>query len=99
MRSWNNYLLPLIMLNSDANYPWPLGIMVYKGEFSSEWQLVLAFVTLTILPAVMVFFVAQSNRRGADRRRGQRDDGTDGVDSCRRLDSASSVAGSSARPI
>jgi raffinose/stachyose/melibiose transport system permease protein len=61
VRSWNNYLLPLIMLNSDAKYPWPLGIMVYQGEFSTEWQLVLAFVTLTILPAVIVFFAAQKH--------------------------------------
>ena len=61
VRSWNNYLLPLIMLNSDAKYPWPLGIMVYQGEYSTEWQLVLAFVTLTILPAVIVFFAAQKH--------------------------------------
>jgi raffinose/stachyose/melibiose transport system permease protein len=61
VRSWNNYLLPLIMLNSDSKYPWPLGIMVYQGEFSTEWQLVLAFVTLTILPAVVVFFAAQKH--------------------------------------
>ena len=59
VRSWNNYLLPLIMLDSEPKYPWPLGIMVYQGEFSTEWQLVLAFVTLTILPAVIVFFAAQ----------------------------------------
>ena len=35
--------------------------MVYKGEFSTEWQLVLAFITLTILPTVIVFFVAQKH--------------------------------------
>ncbi|HEX3349715.1 MAG TPA: carbohydrate ABC transporter permease [Acetobacteraceae bacterium] len=61
VRSWNNYLLPLIMLNSDSRYPWPLGIMVYQGEYSTDWQLVLAFVTLTILPAVIVFFAAQKH--------------------------------------
>ena len=57
--SWNSYLLPLIMLNSESKYPWPLGIMVYKGEFMTDWQLILAFITLTILPTVIVFFVAQ----------------------------------------
>jgi raffinose/stachyose/melibiose transport system permease protein len=61
VRSWNNYLLPLILLNSESRYPWPLGIMVYQGEYSTEWQLVLAFVTLTILPAVIVFFAAQKH--------------------------------------
>ena len=59
VQAWNNYLLPLILLNSDAKYPWPLGIMVYQGEFSSDWQLVLAFVSLTIAPAVVVFLMAQ----------------------------------------
>jgi raffinose/stachyose/melibiose transport system permease protein len=57
--SWNSYILPLIMLNSDSKYPWPLGIMVYKGEFMTDWQLILAFITLTILPTIIVFFLAQ----------------------------------------
>jgi raffinose/stachyose/melibiose transport system permease protein len=61
VKSWNDYLLPLILLNTDTKYPWPLGIMVYQGEFSTEWQLVLAFVTLTILPAIIVFFAAQKH--------------------------------------
>jgi raffinose/stachyose/melibiose transport system permease protein len=59
--SWNNYIVPLIMLNSESRYPWPLGIMVYRGEFSTEWQLVLAFITLTILPTIIVFFLAQKH--------------------------------------
>ena len=59
--SWNNYLLPLILLNSDANFPWPLGLMAYQGEYSTAWQLVLAFITLTILPAVVMFFAAQKH--------------------------------------
>ena len=59
--SWNSYIVPLIMLNSETLYPWPLGIMIYKGEFSTEWQLVLAFITLTILPTIIVFFIAQKH--------------------------------------
>ncbi|MGV8989363.1 MAG: carbohydrate ABC transporter permease [Cypionkella sp.] len=59
--SWNSYIIPLIMLNSESHYPWPLGIMVYKGEFSTEWQLVLAFITLTILPTIIAFFMAQKH--------------------------------------
>lgn len=61
VHSWNSYIMPLIMLNSQDKYPWPLGIMVYQGEFSTEWQLVLAFITLTILPTVIVFFAAQKH--------------------------------------
>ena len=59
--SWNSYIIPLIMLNSESKYPWPLGIMVYRGEFSTDWQLILAFITLTILPTIIVFFAAQKH--------------------------------------
>ncbi|MCW6507469.1 carbohydrate ABC transporter permease [Lichenifustis flavocetrariae] len=57
--SWNNYLVPLILLNSTALYPWPLGLMDYQGQYSTAWQLVLAFITLTILPAIVIFVAAQ----------------------------------------
>lgn len=61
VNSWNGYLLPLVMLNTDALYPWPLGVMVYQGEYSSEWHLILAFITLTILPTIILFIVAQKH--------------------------------------
>ncbi len=61
VHSWNAYLLPLVMLNSDALYPWPLGIMVYQGEYSAEWHLILAFITLTIMPTIILFLFAQKH--------------------------------------
>ena len=61
VHSWNAYLLPLVMLNSRQLYPWPLGIMVYQGEYPTDWHLVLAFITLTILPAIVMFLLAQKH--------------------------------------
>ena len=61
VNSWNAYLLPLVMLNTDTLYPWPLGIMVYQGEYSSEWSMILAFITLTILPTIVLFILAQKH--------------------------------------
>jgi len=57
--SWNNFLLPLVAINTNAKYPWTLGLMDYQGEFIVAWQLILAFITLTILPAVIMFVLAQ----------------------------------------
>jgi raffinose/stachyose/melibiose transport system permease protein len=57
--SWNSFLLPLIALNTDANYTWPLGIMQFQGEHGSDWPKILAYLTLTILPAVAFFLAAQ----------------------------------------
>jgi len=59
VQSWNNFLLPLVVLNSDGSFPWPLGIMQFRGEYSSDWNKVLAFVTLTIAPAIVFFLAAQ----------------------------------------
>ncbi|MCP4385305.1 MAG: carbohydrate ABC transporter permease [Hyphomicrobiales bacterium] len=61
VNSWNNFLLPLVVLNSDSKYPWPLGIMVFQGEYSTDWHLILAFITLTILPAIVMFVLAQKH--------------------------------------
>ena len=57
--SWNNFLLPLIVLNTDENYTWPLGIMQFQGEHGSDWPKILSYLTLTIIPAVIFFLAAQ----------------------------------------
>lgn len=57
--SWNSFLLPLIALNTDANYTWPLGIMQFQGQYGSDWPRILAFLTLSITPAIAFFLLAQ----------------------------------------
>lgn len=57
--SWNNYLLPLVVLNTRDAYPWTLGMMQFRGEYVSAWNSILAFVSLTLAPAVVFFLVAQ----------------------------------------
>jgi len=57
--SWNNFLLPLITLNTPEKYTWPLGIMQFRGEFGADWPKILAYLTLTITPAIVFFLAAQ----------------------------------------
>lgn len=59
VQSWNNFLLPLVVLNSREVFTWPLGMMQFRGEYVTQWNLTLAFVTLTILPAIVFFLAAQ----------------------------------------
>ena len=59
VQSWNNYLLPLIMLNDREGYTWTLGAMDYRGEYAAEWNRTLAFVSATLAPAVVFFLAAQ----------------------------------------
>lgn len=59
VHSWNNFLLPLLILNDESMFTWPLGMMRYQGEFATEWNKILAFITLTIAPAIVFFLAAQ----------------------------------------
>jgi len=57
--SWNNYILPLYVLNSQANYTLPLGVQQFSSQYSQDTARVLAFTSLSMLPALLFFAVFQ----------------------------------------
>ncbi|WP_029215028.1 carbohydrate ABC transporter permease [Kallotenue papyrolyticum] len=57
--SWNNFFLPLLVLNSESLYTLPLGIMQFQGQFGTEWNRVLAFVTLALVPTIIFYLFAE----------------------------------------
>jgi raffinose/stachyose/melibiose transport system permease protein len=58
--SWNAYLLPLLLLQSDMK-TLPLGVADFSSEHSSDMAGVFAFTTLAMIPA-LVFFLAMQKR-------------------------------------
>jgi len=56
--SWNAYLLPLLMLQDDMR-TLPLGVADYSSEHSSDTAGVLAFTTLAMIPALILFLAMQ----------------------------------------
>ncbi len=57
--SWNNFFLPLLVLNSEELYTLPLGIMQFQGQFGTDWGRVLAFVSLALLPTIGFYLLAE----------------------------------------
>jgi len=57
--SWNEYFLPLLVLNDQSLWPLPLGISQFQGQYGTDWALVMAYVTLLILPAVVFYLFAE----------------------------------------
>ena len=57
--SWNQFLLPLIVLNRDENWTLPLGVMQFQGQYASDLGQIMAFVVLAMLPAVLFYLVAE----------------------------------------
>lgn len=57
--SWNDLLVPLVVLNSEELFTLPYGTMQFQGQYGSDYALVLAFVTLTMIPAVLFYIFAE----------------------------------------
>lgn len=57
--SWNNFFLPLIILNSEKYFTLPMGVMSFQGQYFYSWQLVLAYIVLSMIPAVIFYAFAQ----------------------------------------
>jgi ABC-type glycerol-3-phosphate transport system permease component len=56
---WNDYLLPLLIMNRRQMYTLQLGIVNFMGEYRAEWNLLMAVSLLSILPTVAVFLFFQ----------------------------------------
>jgi raffinose/stachyose/melibiose transport system permease protein len=57
--SWNNYVLPLYVLNSQSNFTLPLGVQAFSSQYSTDTARVLAFTSLSMLPALLFFAIFQ----------------------------------------
>jgi raffinose/stachyose/melibiose transport system permease protein len=57
--SWNNFLLPLLVLNKEELWTLPMGVMQFQGQYGSDWAAIMAFVSLSMVPAVIFYFVAE----------------------------------------
>ena len=57
--SWNNFFLPLVVLNSDKRWTLPLGVMQYQGQFGTDYAKVLAYVSVAMVPAIVFYLVAE----------------------------------------
>ena len=56
--SWNAYLLPLLLLQGDMR-TLPLGVADFSTQYSADTAGVLAFTTLAMIPALILFLAMQ----------------------------------------
>jgi raffinose/stachyose/melibiose transport system permease protein len=57
--SWNNFILPLLVITDPNKWTLPLGVANYSGEHSYDTGGVLAFTTLSMIPALAFFLFAE----------------------------------------
>ena len=59
LTNWNDYLGPMLYLSSEKNYTLMLGLTLFQGSYSSQWNLMMAAVSIVVLPSLSVFLFAQ----------------------------------------
>jgi len=59
LNSWNNFLWPLVVVDSESLKTLPLGIVEFEGQFTVQWNLLMAGAALALIPVLVVYVLAQ----------------------------------------
>jgi len=57
--SWNQFLLPLVMLSDAGNWTLPLGVTNFSTQYTTDTARILAYTTLALVPALGFYLVAE----------------------------------------
>ena len=57
--TWNSFLQPLIFLNSFDKFPIQVGLALFRGRYSVEWNLFMAATLVSIMPILIIYFFVQ----------------------------------------
>ena len=53
--SWNDYLAPILYISSEKKYTLMLGLTLFQGQYSAQWNIMMAAVAIVVLPSLIIF--------------------------------------------
>jgi ABC-type glycerol-3-phosphate transport system permease component len=56
---WNEFLLALVVISDDSLKTVPLGLVAFRGNYVSDWNAILASITITSVPMLILFIAFQ----------------------------------------
>jgi multiple sugar transport system permease protein len=59
MGVWNDFLGPLLYLQSPDKYTLAVGLQVFLSQHGADWGLLMAASTMVVLPVIVIFFFTQ----------------------------------------
>ena len=57
--SWNQFLLPLVVVSKESNWTLPLGVTNFSTQYSTDTARILAYTTLALVPALIFYLIAE----------------------------------------
>lgn len=58
---WNEYILATLLLNDKSLMPLQRGLMVFQGSHSVDYALLMAGLTITALPIIIIYLIMQKH--------------------------------------
>ncbi|MEX1031186.1 MAG: carbohydrate ABC transporter permease [Paenibacillaceae bacterium] len=59
LANWNDYLAPMLYISSEKKYTLMLGLTLFQGAYGSQWNYMMAAVTIVVIPSLILFLFAQ----------------------------------------
>jgi multiple sugar transport system permease protein len=56
---WNNFLWPLVVTNSEEMRTLPVGLATFQGQYSVQWNLLMAGSVIAVLPILVIYIAGQ----------------------------------------
>ena len=56
---WNNFLWPLVATNSEEMWTLPVGLASFQGQYSIQWNLLMAGSVIAIVPILIIYLIGQ----------------------------------------
>lgn len=56
---WNDYMAPMIYLDSEENKTIQLGLAIFKREFDTDYGAIMAGTVISLIPVVIIYSLAQ----------------------------------------
>ena len=57
--TWSDFLLPLVYLKDKDLYTVSVGLADFQGRYQTQWPQMMAAATVTVVPILIVFIIAQ----------------------------------------
>jgi raffinose/stachyose/melibiose transport system permease protein len=59
MWTWNQFLLPIVLIQIDSKRTLPVGLNFFQGQFANDIPLLMAGATITFMPIVIIYLIFQ----------------------------------------
>jgi multiple sugar transport system permease protein len=59
MGRWNDFLMPLIIINNPDLFTLPLGMSTFRGQYKTDWGLLMSGSILVMIPIVILYVAFQ----------------------------------------